>query len=653
MSFLRSPSIQARALTLGLLPSGLLLVALLYFFTTVRLQDAQQDLLSKGELLAAQLATAAEYDVLTGNSEALQRLLSRTDRYDWVVSAEILNESGQTLARSGRVASPDPADLEVVTPIYQAEVSLQSDPFTDFSGLSGGTEPALADNRLVGEIRLTLGAHTLAEKRSRIIYSGLSIALVMLLIALILVRALVNSIAVPLESVYSALLNLESGRYGSTIDERQTTGQLEDLVRATNTLSQTLASKDQALTRQLRELQSARERAERASAAKGEFLTLMSHELKTPLNGVIGMLELLSETSLDDTQKDYIRTAIQSAEHLLIQINELLNISLMDRGKISLDTVPTQVTAVVEEVARAYQASAQEKGLEMVISHAPGPDSTRVLADPVRLRQLTGSLLAYAVKSTSSGAIRIRTQSLTQSAQRITFVLEVQDGSPVLSEAFLDTWSHSSRDTAFLLEALSSGSVSISLVLVAGLAYLMKGRLDMLAAPDGSGMIYQVVLPLQLAAPCAASPAGSSDHTPRFKGRVLVVEDNLVNQKVTLGILKKLGVETRACYDGQEALDLCNKEPFDLILMDCQMPVMDGFQATREIRLSESRSKSRHTPIVALTANAIEGAEEACLEAGMDDFIEKPVRTEQLAAVLSKWLAFSAPSDEDEKASAG
>lgn len=652
MRFLRSPSIQTRALMLGLLPSGLLLVALLYFFTSVRLQDAQEELQSKGELLAAQLATAAEYDVITGNTDALRRLLGRVDHYNWVVSAEILNENGDPLARSNRSDVFDPADIHITAPIYQAEIRLQSDPFTDFSGLSGERETTSVDSRRVGEVRLRLAANILAEKRSRILYSGISIALVMLLISLILVRTLVNSISVPLESVYAALLRLESGRYGDTIHERQTTGQLEDLVRATSTLSQTLESKDQTLTRQLRELQLARERAERASAAKGEFLTLMSHELKTPLNGVIGMLELLSETTLNETQQEYVRTAMRSAEHLLIQINELLNISLMDRGKLSVDEVPTQVDAIVEEVAQAYQASAQEKGLDMIISHSPGQENARVLTDPQRLRQLSGSLLAYAVKATAKGAIQVRTQRLAQSDQRVTFVLEVQDGSPPLPESFLDTWSQSSRDTAFLLEALSSGSVGISLILVAGLAYIMKGRLDMIAAPGGTGMIYQVVLPMQLATPCSAPSPAAPNATPRFKGRVLVVEDNLVNQKVTLGILKKLGVETRACYDGQEALDLCERESFDLILMDCQMPVMDGLSATRELRKRESRNESQRVPIVALTANAIEGAAEACLEAGMDDFIEKPVRKEQLAAVLSRWLTFSVSSNEDEKARA-
>ncbi|WP_369602049.1 histidine kinase dimerization/phospho-acceptor domain-containing protein [Hahella sp. SMD15-11] len=355
----RGQSIQTRALILGLVPSGFLLLALLWFFTSARLADARQDLVSKGELLAGQVALMSEYDLLTGNYMGLQKQISRGIHQDWVSRVRVLDENGHVVAES---EGPDksPVQMHLIRqPVRNPAVALSNDPFTEFSGLSRSATDV--PDRL-GEVELTISLDTLNGKRNQIVVNALSLGLVMVLLVLLLVRALVKAISSPLESIHSSLTRLAAGNYGHHMADQDVDGQLGELIDAVNTLSGKLAEQDREMNAHILALEKARKRAETASAAKGEFLALMSHELRTPLNGVIGMLQLLEQTTLSPTQKEYANTALRSAENLLAQISDILNYSLLDRGKVTLDPVPCLATHLVDEVTEAYRDTLEARG---------------------------------------------------------------------------------------------------------------------------------------------------------------------------------------------------------------------------------------------------------------------------------------------------
>ncbi len=313
---------------------------------------------------------------------------------------------------------------------------------------------------------------------------GLAVSVVMVLLVMLLVRALVKAISSPLDTMHASLERLANGHYGHYLPDQDVDGQLGELIDAVNALSRKLAEQDAAVKTHIRDLEDARKRAEAASAAKGEFLALMSHELRTPLNGVIGMLQLLEQTTLNPTQKEYADTALRSAEHLLAQISDILNFSLLDRGKITLDPVPCRVTDLVDEVADAYRPSLEAKGGTMMVSHANELAGRRVSLDPQRVRQLLGTLLGALIKYAECGEIRIHTTLLPVSGDQFRLQIDCEDDSAPLNESVRKALFDGEEKGLILIEQLPPG-FGISLSLVRGLLELMGGSL--IGLPRESG----------------------------------------------------------------------------------------------------------------------------------------------------------------------
>lgn len=424
--------------------------------------------------------------------------------------------------------------------------------------------------------------------------------------------------------------------------------------RLENTLKQ-LRERQQELEALTTSLEAARDQALEASRLKSQFLANVSHEIRTPISSVIGMTELLLDTELSFTQRHFAHLVLQSAQSLLSIINDILDLSKMEAGKIELSSSEFDFDTLVSETLDLLAPTALEKDLALAAEVDPAIPSP-VIGDPVRLRQILVNLIGNAVKFTDRGSVKVKAELAGSRGQDVVVRTAVQDTGIGLSQAaaeklfqpFVQADGSTTR---------KYGGTGLGLSICRHLVDLMSGQIG-LESQEGKGSTFWFTVALKsgsahekrtpavpgasatkansVSAPVAEPSSGQDSASSAAKPLVLIAEDNPALQELAMRQVKKLGCDVAVVGTGREALEAVARTNCALVLMDCQMPDMDGYAACKAIRQAEENA-GRHVPIIAMTAGAMKGDREKCLEAGMDDYLAKPVSLADLKRVLAQW----------------
>lgn len=659
-------SLKSRILFLAMFPVVSIAVLLTVLVMIGGTSEMDGALKARGMLITRQLAAAGEYGVFSGNREILQGLAQGMMKEKDMVSVLITDNRNKVLAVHGRPSrfddkaaatvlsgaqQLDSTDLDSL--VFVAPITQNSSAVDEFGWYDRNTSAKDVRTKEIGRVYVEMSTVATQHSKNRFVMISLAISLLVLFMALLLALRMSRDVTRPLMRLFKAVQRMTHGHLDTRVAE-DSGGELAELEKGFNTMAGELqsahANMQERIDERTRDLERLKEEAllakanaELANQAKSQFLAHVSHEIRTPLNGLIGFLGLMGKTAMDDTQQGYLQTCEVSAQSLLEIISDILDLSKIEAGKLSIERLPYDLRNLVEQCIQLYTPVAQNKELFLFLEIDPKMP-VHLIGDQVRVRQVVSNLLSNAVKFTHAGAITV---TVRQAGPRVEIVV-ADSGIGMTAEQMDNLFQPFSQGDTSITRRY--GGTGLGLAISRRLVELMHGTIEV-DSKEGTGSRFTVTLPLIEAHDNAAAgtsslqsltdpasfPLETAPGKPAAKAglRVLVVDDNDINRKLGAILLQQWGVTVDEAANGVSAVGACAKQDYDLILMDIHMPSMDGLEAARRIRAMQRNGKK--TPIYALTADVLRGDRSLYLDAGMDGYLEKPLTEAALREVIGKW----------------
>jgi signal transduction histidine kinase/CheY-like chemotaxis protein len=621
-------SMRNRALMLGLLPAFVMFTLLISVFVWQRINDAKVEVATVGQVVSSQLAASIEYPVISGNFSLLEPLVENALTAPSVVRVSITTPSGNIIYQRqiGAYAELDSKDIAV----YRSSVSHEQETFSEFSGLNNN--PIIRADIAYVSIELS---HVLGRNRALLMVGKSMVwASFILFMCLLLAHRMANSISRPIEKVSDALSEIARGKLNSQI-EVTASAEIGDLQKGVNAMASALQYSQQAQAAAIQALEIERLKAVKANKAKSEFLAIVSHELKTPINGAMGAMQLIAYHE-DKNIEQYVNIADRSLNNLLELVEDMLTLGSLEKNEQVLTISPTCIPTLLQHTFHRLQEKSQKNNNELTVYIDDLVTKNALDIDGIKFRQLVRHLLDNAVKFTHGGSIYCSIY-LENTYSGLNLRLDISDNGIGFPEERKDVMFEvfKQQDTSFTRQFDGLG---IGLSICNNIIHLMNGSLSVVDNnPTGTSVNCSIPVP-RVAYTDDKRVTESLLKGGLEKKKILIVEDNKVNLMVAEKILRNMKFDPICAKSGEECLQAIKTETFDLIFMDCHMPDMDGFETTQALRQYEEEQHQNPVPIIALTANTSAEIRQECLTSGMSDYMAKPIKTDTLNDMMNRWL---------------
>jgi signal transduction histidine kinase len=608
----------------GISPALLVFSSLFTYSLITRLNDVAISQREIATRIAENIAASSELAIISGNDAQLFDIIRSALAKD-ITAITVTNAlSGKKTSVKSSYQSSESVELLSV-PIFQSNIEISD-------AITGNVSNNFDSPKIIGTVTIEQSKVQLARLQRKIILVSSSIGAISIFLCIILAWVVSRRLSKPFAEINIFTKNIAAGRLGSRLNvEKQ--GELGELQSHINEMAKSIEAQQRELTNRLAQLELAKTEADAANNAKSLFLATMTHELRTPMNGALGMLQLLSTTSLNQEQNNYIEIAKSSSEHLLNIVNNILDFSKIEKGDLKLEKRHFPPASLLDSLLTPLAYDAKNKGISFNYSVAPELNTINIYADDTRIRQIILNLASNAVKFTHDGGVTITLcgEKLKHQQQRLTLlVADTGIGiAPSNHEIIFDSFrqADSSNQRRY-------GGSGLGLAIVKRLCKAMDADIEMISTP-GEGTQFKVNWVCDYEYQNTAISADAPQNILSGK-KILIVEDNPINQMLVTNIVKRWNMTAITANNGVECLNELQRQSIDIVLMDLQMPIMDGYEASKQIRLNPEFAT---LPIIALTANNFQEDKDRCFDVGMNDFLSKPVSLNILKEKISAWLS--------------